>query len=97
VSREEDARIAAEQQAQHLHRSRPEQTEENFAEGQKVLPHPPEDEPDPSFARGQSAEPPERGHYGRFSEGQEVLGEEDPEKHIERRFSEGQEISPDSD
>jgi hypothetical protein len=30
-------------------------------------------------------------HRGRFSEGQEVLGDEDPEKHIRRRFSEGQE------
>jgi hypothetical protein len=28
-------------------------------------------------------------HRGRFSEGVEVLGDEDPEKHIRRRFSEG--------
>ena len=28
-------------------------------------------------------------HRGRFSEGQEVLGDDDPEKHIRRRFSEG--------
>jgi hypothetical protein len=97
VSREDEARIAAEQEAEHLHQARPEQTEEDFAEGQEVLPHPSETEPDPNFARGQSAEPPEGGHMGRFSEGQELLGEEDPEKHIERRFSEGQEISPDSD
>jgi hypothetical protein len=97
VSREDDARIAAEQEAAHLHQGRPEQTEENFAEGQERLPHPPETELDPNFARGQSVEPPEGGHQGRFSEGQELLPEEDPEKHVERRFSEGQEISPDSD
>ncbi len=30
-------------------------------------------------------------HRGRFSEGQELLGNEDPEKHIRRRFSEGME------
>src|SRR3954447_1994061 len=97
VSREDETRIAAEQEAAHLHQARPEQTEEDFAEGQEQLPHPPESEPDPNFARGQSAEPPEGGLQGRFSEGQEELGEEDPEKHVERRFSEGQEISPDSD
>ena len=28
-------------------------------------------------------------HRGRFSEGQELLGDDDPEKHIRRRFSEG--------
>ena len=30
-------------------------------------------------------------HRGRFSEGQESLGDDDPEKHIRRRFSEGME------
>jgi len=30
-------------------------------------------------------------HRGRFSQGQEVLGDDDPEKHIRRRFSEGME------
>lgn len=30
-------------------------------------------------------------HRGRFSEGQERLGDEDPERHIRRRFSEGME------
>ena len=28
-------------------------------------------------------------HRGRFSEGQELRGDDDPEKHIRRRFSEG--------
>jgi hypothetical protein len=30
-------------------------------------------------------------HRGRFSQGQELLGDKDPEKHIRRRFSEGME------
>ena len=41
------------------------------------------------FAEGQ-ADPddyPEEEHVGRFSEGQEELGEEDPEKHYEGTFS----------
>ncbi len=33
-------------------------------------------------------------HRGRFSQGQEWLGDEDPRKHIRRRFSEGMEIRP---
>jgi hypothetical protein len=46
-----------------------------------------------SFASGQAdpADFPEEEHVGRFSEGQEELGEEDPEKHHAGRFSEGQE------
>ena len=45
------------------------------------------------FAEGQ-ADPeafPEDEREGRFSVGQEELGEEDPEKHHRGRFSEGQE------
>jgi hypothetical protein len=45
------------------------------------------------FATGEAqpeAHPGEE-HVGRFSEGQEELGEEDPEKHHQGRFSEGQE------
>jgi hypothetical protein len=45
------------------------------------------------FAEGQ-ADPeafPEDAEVGRFSEGQEELGEDDPEKHYQGRFSEGQE------
>jgi hypothetical protein len=34
---------------------------------------------------------PEEEEVGRFSKGQEELGEEDPEKHRSGRFSEGQE------
>jgi hypothetical protein len=47
------------------------------------------------FGDGQrTAPPPVAGlHRGRFSEGQEVLGDEDPEKHIRRRFSEGMETA----
>ena len=51
------------------------------------------EQPEGGFAEGQ-ADPqdyPEEEHIGRFSEGQEDLGEEDPEKHHEGRFSEGQE------
>jgi hypothetical protein len=51
------------------------------------------------FARGQ-ADPvvfPEDTEVGRFSEGQEVLGEEDPEKHHHGRFSEGQEVLGEDD
>ncbi|MGO9820698.1 MAG: hypothetical protein ACLPTJ_08615 [Solirubrobacteraceae bacterium] len=40
---------------------------------------------------------PEDEHIGRFSEGQEELGEEDPEKHHHGRFSEGQEELPEDD
>jgi hypothetical protein len=53
----------------------------------------PEQPGDEGFAKGQ-ADPedfPQEEHVGRFSEGQEELGEEDPEKHHKGRFSEGQE------
>jgi hypothetical protein len=44
------------------------------------------------FSDGQQTQPtPNNLHRGRFSEGQEALGDEDPEKHIRRRFSEGME------
>ena len=51
------------------------------------------EQPEGGFAAGEAdpAEYPEEEHIGRFSEGQEDLGEEDPEKHHEGRFSEGQE------
>ena len=51
------------------------------------------EQPEGGFATGQ-ADPeayPEEEHVGRFSEGQEELGEDDPEKHHKGRFSEGQE------
>jgi hypothetical protein len=43
------------------------------------------------FTDGQQTMPiPARGlHRGRFSQGQELTGDEDPEKHIRRRYSEG--------
>ena len=49
--------------------------------------------PGPGFAEGEAAPEayPEDDRVGRFSEGQEELGEEDSEKHREGRFSEGQE------
>ena len=53
----------------------------------------PEQPLEPGFASGQ-ADPeafPQEEVVGRFSEGQEELGEEDPEKHLKGRFSEGQE------
>ena len=51
------------------------------------------EQPEEGFAEGQAdpAEYPEEEHIGRFSEGQEDLGEDDPEKHHEGRFSEGEE------
>lgn len=51
------------------------------------------------FAEGQ-ADPeafPEEEQVGRFSEGQEALGDEDPEKHRRGRFSEGQEALGEED
>jgi len=56
----------------------------------------PEQPQDEGFAEGE-AHPetyPEEEHVGRFSEGEEELGEEDPEKHVERRFSEGVDHEP---
>lgn len=53
----------------------------------------PEQPLSPSFAEGESDPEafPEDELEGRFSLGQEELGEEDPEKHHRGRFSEGQE------
>ena len=54
------------------------------------------EQPEDGFAEGEELLPDtaEKHHHGRFSEGQEELGEEDPEKHAERRFSEGQDHEP---
>jgi hypothetical protein len=51
------------------------------------------------FAEGEAdpADYPEEEHVGRFSEGEEELGEEDPEKHHEGRFSEGEEALGEED
>lgn len=74
---------------------RPEQYDENFAEGQKDLPHPDivEREEEGRFSEGQEEFPdsPEKHVRERFSEGQEILPDS-PEKHKEGRFSEGQEV-----
>jgi hypothetical protein len=51
------------------------------------------------FAEGQAdpEEFPLDEKVGRFSKGQEELGEDDPEKHVKGRFSEGQEELGDED
>ena len=51
------------------------------------------DQPHGGFAAGEAhpADHDDEDHVGRFSEGQEELGEEDPEKQHHGRFSEGQE------
>ena len=43
------------------------------------------------FSDGQQTRPSGALHRGRFSEGQELLGDDDPEKHTRRRFTEGME------
>lgn len=57
------------------------------------------DQPEGGYAEGESepSEYEDEDHVGRFSEGQEELGEEDPEKHHLGRFSEGQEDDPAAD
>lgn len=92
-----DERAAAEERLQHESPARPEQQDEGYGRG---LGHPdegPEEELEPNFARGQSAEDiPGTEEQGRFSQGQEVEPEHTPDKDVERRFSEGQERSPTS-
>jgi hypothetical protein len=53
----------------------------------------PEQPQDEGFAEGEASPEtyPDEEHVGRFSEGEEELGEEDPEKHRRGRFSEGEE------
>jgi hypothetical protein len=53
----------------------------------------PEQPEDESFAEGEASPKtyPEDEHVGRFSEGEEQLGEDDPEKQHHGRFSEGEE------
>jgi hypothetical protein len=53
----------------------------------------PEQPEDEGFAEGEASPDtyPEDEHVGRFSEGEEQLGEGDPEKHHRGRFSEGEE------
>ena len=80
----------------HEHPAKPEQThDEGFEQGFDQHRDTPEEELEPNFARGISAEPPGGERHGRFSTGQEATGET-PEKEVERRFSEGVEESPTS-
>jgi len=55
--------------------------------------------PEEGFATGQSDPEafPQDDRVGRFSEGQELLGDEDPEKLHKGRFSEGQELLGEED
>jgi hypothetical protein len=66
----------------------------DFAEGEDDPAAFPQDEQVGNFAEGQEDEPHELQHQGRFSEGQEELGEDDPEKHVEGRFSTGEDEEP---
>ena len=51
----------------------------------------PEQPGEGGFEEGQADRTdPREGHIGRFSEGQEELGEDDPEKHRQGRWEEGQ-------
>jgi hypothetical protein len=90
-----DARDEAAEVAQGEGPASPDQHDENFATGVE-RPGAPEEEMEPNFARGVSAEPPGGDRKGRFSTGEEVEPE-NPENNIERRFSEGIERSPTSD
>ena len=56
----------------------------------------PEQPEDEGFAEGEASPEtyPDEERVGRFSEGEEELGEEDPEKHVEGRFSEGADHQP---
>jgi hypothetical protein len=98
MERHETERTAAEERAAHEHPAKPEQThDEGFEQGYDQKRDTPEEELEPNFARGISAEPPGGERHGRFSTGEEELPEDDPEKNVERRFSEGIERSPTSD
>ena len=67
----------------------------SFADGESDPQAHPEDEEVGDFAEGEELpDSAEEHHHGRFSEGQEVLGEEDPEKHVEGRFSTGEDDEP---
>ena len=94
---ERTAEEAVEEHVQHEHPGRPEQTHDaGYEQGYDQRRDTPEEELEPNFARGISAEPPGGERHGRFSQGAEELPEDDPEKHVERRFSEGIERDPTS-
>jgi hypothetical protein len=94
---ERTAEEAAAERLQHEHPARPEQTDEGYERGYDQRRDTPEEELEPNFARGVSAEhTPERERHGRFSRGAEETPEDTPEKTVERRFSEGVERDPTS-
>ena len=96
MERHETERTAAEEQAVHKHPAKPEQKDDDgYERGYDQRRDTPEEELEPNFARGVSAEPPGGERHGRFSTGGEDLPET-PEKEVERRFSEGVEESPTS-
>jgi hypothetical protein len=72
-------------------RIQPEIPRSRFALGMARYPRNMEDLRLGCFSDGQQTRLTRGAHRGRFSEGQEVLGDEDPEKHTRRRFSEGME------
>jgi hypothetical protein len=80
------------------HPASPEQPGQGgFETGADHAPDTPEEQLQPNFARGISAEDqPAGGRRGRFSEGEEELPDT-PDKNVERRFSEGIEQSPTSE
>lgn len=87
----------------HEHRvaerpSQPEIPRSRFALGMARYPSDLEELRLGRFSDGQQTRlaPAVRPHRGRFSQGQERLGDEDPEKHTRRRFSEGMETRPSS-
>jgi hypothetical protein len=72
----------------------PEIPRSRFALGQADYPRDLEELRLGRFSDGLGTHPTEETHRGRFSEGQEALGDDDPEKHIRRRFSQGMETPP---
>ena len=68
----ETTRDAAAEKLEHEHPAKPEQThDEGFEQGFDQHRDTPEEELEPNFARGISAEPPEGERHGRFSTGEE--------------------------
>jgi hypothetical protein len=79
------------------HGAAPEQVDEGFGTGGERQAEPPEQEREPNFARGHTADDdPAAKHKGRFSEGEEELPDS-PEKNVEGRYSRGIEESPTSE
>ncbi len=92
---EREVRDRAAEIAERKHPAAPEQVREGMGTGFDQQRDTPEEELEPNFARGISAEPPGGERHGRFSTGEET-DPENPENSVERRFSEGIEESPTS-